>query len=357
MVSPPFVEQSLWPATSLSAVLALLAVEHLSRKGMPFQLLYLGAGIVIFGCLQRFYFLVPLAFAGVFLSADSNKIKSKLLLQHLSWWVCGAIIGVLLMSILLFVTTHHFGVQIASWRRIRPIQDFSSLIRNIVYVANSFSSVLKILIKLSVNNVAWIAGLLLIVFTLGVRGLRDTWALLIILFAVLFSFFAFSLPLAPVIQMRSLEAMVTALVLLLVLLSGDSRVGNVLVAAALSIICANLSSNASLYLTKHKSDTEFVRNKLLQVIPDPLGKYQSIAIYGTLDSKNSLSYIFNSAPRMLPILNSLNVKGFHDCRSGLDRYCEKIASPEEVLKIAFAEGVLTFSISYGNIGVVQYIKN
>ena len=54
LVAPPFAQQSLWPASHLPAVVALLALTLLARNGASHRVIYLLGGVLLFGMMQNY---------------------------------------------------------------------------------------------------------------------------------------------------------------------------------------------------------------------------------------------------------------------------------------------------------------
>jgi hypothetical protein len=132
LLAAPLAWQSVWPATTIPAVGVLLFSHYLIKRNIAYPKVYIITGILIFGTMQSFYFLLPLFYLQNFLgNSNLTENRSLLLFKHLCWWLDGSIAGVLFMSILLWLIVDHFGFQTASWCKPHPIHNLSDLVRNI----------------------------------------------------------------------------------------------------------------------------------------------------------------------------------------------------------------------------------
>ncbi len=346
----PFVEMSLWPATTLPALGVVLLASVLQKRGVAHPLIYLGAGLVIFGTMQTYYFLLPLLFLPQFLE-QAQPVRWRLLLSHMLWWVAGSVAGALFMSLLLWPMTGHFGPQPADWRNTQAVHDWASLVNNTYFVASNFIQLLENLLRL--GGVTW--GFILIVAMLALLRLRELlklWHLHLLLAAMLLSFFAFSLPLAPTIDLRSLVAMATAIILFIALLPGRSATGRVVGALLLLKLAAGYSASSKEFLELHETETAWYTEKLRILIPGNPMAYTAIALHGTMDPERFEAFIFNDPSRMHPLLVSLGTRKYLDCR--IEDRCEGVGTGQTLAEIPFAKGRLTFSVDAANVGIIRY---
>jgi hypothetical protein len=66
----PFVEISLWPGTVVPVLLLGLLAIWLHAREIPYQVIYLVSGILMFGSMQTLYFVLPLLFVPEFLQSS-----------------------------------------------------------------------------------------------------------------------------------------------------------------------------------------------------------------------------------------------------------------------------------------------
>lgn len=358
LLANPFVELSLWPATAIPAVVLLLAASVAIERGAPHPLVYLLWGVLIFGTMQTYYFLLPLFFLRDFIPAREDRAgRWRLLLSHLIWWIAGAVAGVLAMAAALWLMSGHFGPQPADWRLTRPVEDVTSLVNNTVYVSASFAQHVERLLRwagITFANAVWYLLALGTAFWLGFRHLLAARQALLLLAAVLVSFFAFSIPLAPVIDQRSLVALAAAGVLCLALVPGPSAAGRVIVALLLLKIAHGFSVRGESYLATHEAETRFFYEKLQQLIPGHPTTYAAMALEGTMDEARPEARIFNDPSRMHPVFIALGVSKYLDCR--VQSRCDEVGKGVAFAALPLARGRLEFRVDEANIGIVRYVE-
>jgi len=354
VVAYPFLEISLWPATVVPALLlGLLAIE-LQARGVPYQVNYLVSGILIFGSMQTLYFVLPLLFLPQFLAnSQPARARWQLLFSHMCWWVAGSVVGVLALCLMLWLLSGIFFPQPAEWRNTHPAVDLASLLENIRYVIVSFFSLMEALMRLA--GVGW--GFLVVVG--GIVLLRARAALaqvqtVLLMFAVLISFFAFSVPLAPVILPRSLIAMVAVVVLFVAFLPGRTAPGRMLGAALLLLLSQNFSAQCQIYLQKHKAETSAFLNKFQQLYPGYPQDFGVVALYGTMDPAQPEALRFNDPFVMYPLFISLGAHTYLDCRIVPSRCGPVGVAGEPINVIPFANGRLEFAVDAANVGIFRY---
>jgi len=124
---PGFVDQNTWPCTTLPAsVIFLSSVVGVQRFG-PWILLV--SGILSFGSLSYFYYVLPLAFLPlkeleVFGDAADFVVPGVV-------WAAGLVLGLLVASTINLIFIGQFGIQLESWRRAHPATDLASLMENV----------------------------------------------------------------------------------------------------------------------------------------------------------------------------------------------------------------------------------
>lgn len=348
-----FAGQVLWPATATPGVVLLLLAERMARRGVAPPVIYLLFGALLFGTLQTYYFLLPLLFVGAFLGeAGTGAAPWRRLFFHLCWWVAGSVLGVLLMSLILLVMTGHFGPQPAAWRLTNPVSDLASLGANIAYVGDSFTDHAARFARLSGAPYA-IALAFGVAVVLRARALFERRHAMLLLAAVLFSFFVFSIPLAPQIHQRSLASMVAATVLFMAFVPGPSAAGRVFGALLLLVMGHGFSVRDEALLGLHESETAYFREKLQQLIPGHPMTYSAIALRGSIGSARPEARTFDDPSLIHAIVLSLRAPLYLDCR--VEARCEGVGEGVPVSQIPFAGGYLRFSVDAGNVGIVEYV--
>ena len=354
-LSYPFVEQSLWPATTIPAVVILLVISWLVSKGVSHFKIYLFGGALLFGTMQIFYFLLPLFFLGSFVNERlSVSRQSVLALQHIAYWVAGAFAGVMVMVLFVYLKTGHLGVKPAAWRQTMPAHNITELLGNIIYVKNAFTLQLSNLFRISVGDGIYFLPVLFALIIFQIQKLCKSFHILAILFAVCISFFVFSIPLAAVIQSRSLVALTAASILFFVVLHKPQGALRLLSIFFLLMISINYAKFGADYLNRHKSQTEFFHGKIKNMMPSYPSSYSALVLMGSIDNNTPEAQVFNSPPLMHAIIYSLGARDFWDCRQGLDRRCDDLPLGDFIKREPLSDGNLVFSVNKDNVGIITY---
>jgi len=354
VVASPFLEISLWPATVVPALLLGLLALELHARGVAYQVIYLVSGMLIFGSMQTLYFVLPLLFLPQFFdTSQPARARWQLLFSHMCWWVAGSVAGVLVICLMLWLLSGTFFPQPAQWRNTHAVVDLASLLENIRFVIVNFFTLLETLLRL--GGVGWNY----IIVAAGIALLRSRTALAqvqtgLLMGAVLVSFFAFSIPLAPVILARSLIAMVAVIILFVALLPGRTALGRMLGAGLLLILSLNFSAQCQLYLERHKAETSAFLDKFRQLYPGYPQDYGIVALYGTMDPAQPEARRFNDPFVLHPLLITLGAHTYLDCRIVPSR-CGPVGVAGEPLNvIPFANGQLEFAVDAANVGIFRY---
>lgn len=321
-VSPPVVEQGLWPATAFPAVAILIIAGACVQKGLAPWITYLGMGVLLFGTMQNYYFLVPLLFLRqLFPENCSGRAVWISVARHIGFWVLGALIGTLVMSFALLFLVGSFGPEIGEWRQPHPVKDLATLLQNLIYVSNSWwNSVLAIYAASKVNGIILMLSLGgLLAVSLG--NLRAYAPVLLMLAMVAFSFHAFSLPLAPIILMRSLIAVVVAGVFLLALISRSGALASMLVSLLLFSVGLGFQAEGRFFLNKQVESVGFIYEKLEQLLPAPAADYSSISIGGRMQSGSPVASAFNNGYLMASVVKAIGGRSYLDCRGDSGDRC------------------------------------
>ncbi|MDY0021418.1 hypothetical protein [Arenimonas caeni] len=327
LVSPPMAEQGLWPATTLPAICVLLFVDLLVRRRVPMPLVYLAGGALMFGTLQGFYFLLPLFYLGSLREAGGERAAWRAALAHLGWWIAGAVVGVLLMSLLLWWLAGHFGPQPAAWRQVQPIHAPEDLVRNLDYIRMAcWRGVVELSRAAGLAAPAWLVGLGLLA-TARLARLPKVLPAVALLLAVALGFFAMSLPMAPVIQTRTLIALVAAMVLALAWLPGRTDRGRLAGSALLAVVGCAFAAEAGALWARHRDVQGYYHAQIQALLPQPPAAYPALALFGLLPESGPKAWIFNSPPYMHAIVHALGVSDYRDCRQPGDPRCEGVTLP------------------------------
>jgi hypothetical protein len=353
LLASPFLEISLWPATVVPALALAGLALWMQARGIAYQVIYVVTGMLIFGALQTLYFVLPLLFLRQFLdTAQPARARWLLLFKHLSWWVAGAVAGVIVMCLMLWPLAGIWFPQPAPWRNVQPVVDGASLLASVRYVSTNFSILLELLLRN--GGVTWgFIQICAIVALLRARPLLAQAPALLLLCAVLISFFVFSIPFAPAIHMRSLVAMAAVVVLGLAILMGQSALGRILGAVLLLKMALNYAELCRQYLETHRAETAVYVKELRDLFPGYPMAYTAVALYGTMDPAQPEARRFNDTAQMHPLLASLGIAEILDCR--IPARCDNVGvGGEPISVLPFAGGQLELSVDAANIAIIRF---
>lgn len=354
VMASPFLEMSLWPASVVPSLLLIALAMLLHERGLPYPLVYLLSGMLMFGAMQGMYFLLPLLFLREFLdTATPLRARWQLLLQHMLWWVAGSVAGVIVVCVMLRLLAGIWFIEAAEWRDTHPVDSVASLGANIAYVTSNLFMFLEQLLRQ--GGVTY--GFILVcgaIAVLRARALLAQAPALVLLLAVLLSFFAFSVPLAPVIHLRSLFAMATVVILGLALLPGFTPVGRVIGALLLLKLAQHYSTYGQDYLEVQRAETETLLEELQELFSGYPTAYAALALEGDMDPAKPEAARFNDGSRMHPIFVTLGVWDFLDCK--IPNRCDRVGQTGDVIAVQpFAGGRFELVVDQANrIGVVRY---
>ncbi len=353
LLTPPFVEISLWPSSFVPAFACLGFALWMQWRGIAYPVIYLVCGVLIFGTIQTVYFVLPLMFLQQFMDSGQPMLaRGLLLLKHLLWWVAGSVAGVLVVCLMLWLLLGLYFPQPAAWRNTHPVSDWASLVENVRYAADYLYRLLKLFL-LNGGMAYKFIGFCAVVALLRVRGLLRETPAFVLLGAVALSFFAFSVPLAPQIHMRSLVAMAAAVIVGLALLPGSSAPGRMLAAVLLLIPASDYATLGKNHIQTQHDETAVYLYTLRSLFPGYPMAYSALALDGMMDPARPEARRFNDSSLMHPLLASLGVSNIIDCR--IPGRCEQLGPRgAPISTVPFAGGWLELSVTAANVGVVSY---
>ncbi|MDY6981912.1 MAG: hypothetical protein SV422_02385 [Pseudomonadota bacterium] len=353
-MASPFLEMSLWPASVVPSLLLIGLAILMQARGAAYPVIYMISGMLMFGAMQSMYFLIPLLFLRDFLD-ETAPLRARwwLLLRHMLWWVAGSIAGVIVVCIMLRLLAGIWFIEAAEWRNTQPVEDVASLVRNLMYVARNLALYLEMLLRQGGVTYGFIL-ICAITALLRVRALFVRLPALLLLAAVLLSFFAFSVPMAPVIHLRSLFAMATVVVLGLAILPGSTPLGRVLGALLLLKMALHYSLYGQDYLDVQRAETSILLTELRALFPGYPTNYTALALEGEMDPAKPEANRFNDGSRMHPIFMTIGAREFLDCK--IPQRCDRIGATGEVIAVQpYAGGQFELSVdTTNNIGIVRY---
>src|SRR5690606_12407486 len=139
---------------------------------------------------------------------------------------------------------------------------------------------------------------------------------------VLLSFFAFSVPMAPVIHLRSLFAMAAVVILGLAILPGSTPLGRVLGALLLLKLAQHYSVYGQDYLEVQRAETSVLLSELRELVPGSPLNSAAVALEGEMHPAQPEADRFIVGSRMRPIFVTLGVWDFRDCK--IPQRCDRV---------------------------------
>lgn len=354
LLASPFWEISTWPASMVPGLLLSWLALSMRARGMPYKVIYVVSGVLMFGTVQTLYFLLPLLFLREFLdTAEPVVARLQLLFQHMLWWVAGSVAGVIVVCLMLWLLAGTYFPQPAPWRNTQPVVDGVSLVANIGYVIDEFKSLFNTLLDnggVSIGVVAICA----VAALLRARTLLAQAPGLLLMGAVLISFFVFSIPLAPVLHMRSLLAMAVVVILIVAILPGQSPLGRVLAAALMLNFAEDFSELSQKHLEAQRAETAMLMATLRELFAGYPASYSTLALRGNMDPARPEARRFNDGSMMRPMAASLGVWDFRDCK--MPTVCDGIGTGGEPINVLpFGGGYLELLVdSATNTAIVSF---
>ena len=120
--TPALVYQMLTPSIIFASI-AVLLIAALVARMLPIYIFYVVFGILLMGCTQNFYYLLPLVHLHLF-TKQSLSDNLRILMIHIApAWIGGYIVGCFVMLFVVYVYTFvntgdgQIGLQIQEWRK------------------------------------------------------------------------------------------------------------------------------------------------------------------------------------------------------------------------------------------------
>ncbi len=131
-----------WPAVITPAFIVLLFSIYFYKKIKNIFLFFGLMGILFFGTMSNYYYLVPFLFLEYFLRHDWKQNLRFTFYRLLPAWALGFIVGYIIAQLFVYINFHHF-IKIAEWRSPNYIHSFDDLEYNFLLSFKSLSNHLK----------------------------------------------------------------------------------------------------------------------------------------------------------------------------------------------------------------------
>lgn len=155
---PSMYDLVMWPAVTAPAFIVLLLSIFFVRR-LPIYIYYMLFGILFFGTMSNFYYLLPLLSLSLL---TPNNLKENLRLTSLKIipaWAFGFIVGYAITQFIIYINTGHL-MEIATWRNPHYIHTIHDFIQNILRSLNFLERDIK-----SIFSNSWmISGYLVALF-------------------------------------------------------------------------------------------------------------------------------------------------------------------------------------------------
>jgi len=140
---PSLYDSIMWPATSAPAIVVLLLAIFLQRK-LNIFLYFILFGILFFGTISTYYYLLPLLFLIHFSNPNKKQNIAFFLHKLLPAWASGFIIGYIATQVIVYMNFGHF-IIIANWRSPHYVHSLNDLVENIMRSLTFFKEHLNLL--------------------------------------------------------------------------------------------------------------------------------------------------------------------------------------------------------------------
>ncbi len=162
---PPLYNAILWPATSAPALAVLLLAVFLQKK-LNLFLYFVLFGILFFGTISNYYYLLPLLFLRYFLDQSSQQNVVFFVYKLIPAWAAGFVSGYVVAQVIVYMDFGHF-ITIAGWRAPHYIHSFHDLGENIQRSVHFLKEHIKL-----VFSHHWFIILFLFSFAVSITGRR-----------------------------------------------------------------------------------------------------------------------------------------------------------------------------------------
>ena len=126
---PPFYDLITWPATATPVFLVLLLSIFLQKRINIFFYFIL-FGILFFGTMSNYYYLLPLLYLSYLKNYDWKKNLKFVSFKLLPAWAIGFVVGYIVTQLIVYINFGHF-ITLARWRDPHYVYSILDLVENI----------------------------------------------------------------------------------------------------------------------------------------------------------------------------------------------------------------------------------
>lgn len=257
-----------WPLTAAPAFICLILAAKF--KNLPFWAFFPIFGVLFFGTMSNYYFLLPLLFLN-----DKRIIdKPRQLVNFVGLWVSGYVLGYIASNVRVYF---YFGklIELDDWRNPRPIEsldtllfNFHGLLRNVYTDLNMVVDGLGVIITISI-------------LAFGIYSFKKTKATDIILcLLVMLSVYASVFPYGLWIFPRTTITLWSSIFCILLLRRNLSSKDNLLCVALVSLATFNLGQCFREHLDYVNKPLAFHKAELMKITSEIPFQFDSILLIG-----------------------------------------------------------------------------
>ncbi len=272
---PINVNLMLWPVTSIIAFIYLAFTPEI-RKNTPRLTFFCISGVIFFGTMSNYYFLLPLLYLNEFNQENESNfiIRFKIWLTKLILpWVLGFIIGYLVSNLITYVISGEL-VTLADWRKPNPINSIHTFIENLSTI---FSYLIKHVEYLLTSTSISLMLLMLVYLSFTITNKSFPQYLTII--AVIFSIYISTIYHGILISLRTTIPLWVGFVSFFLLnnnkISNNKKaIGNLIITLAIY----NYSYIGTNNLLNFNKISSFHRDEIIKTIPKNNGLHQGVIL-------------------------------------------------------------------------------
>ena len=139
---PSFYDLIGWPPVTAPTFVILLSSIYLHKKIKNIFLFFLLFGVLFFGTMSNYYYLLPLLYLEYFLIHDWKQNSKFIFYKLLPAWALGFIFGYIITQFIVYVDFGHF-MSVADWRQPHYIHSLNDLQYNVLHSLNFLETHLK----------------------------------------------------------------------------------------------------------------------------------------------------------------------------------------------------------------------
>ena len=292
---PSFYDLITWPAVSSPAFLVLLLSIFLQKR-LNIFLYFILFGILFFGTMSNYYYLLPLLYLSYLNSHDWKQNLKFVSFKLVPAWAIGFVVGYIATQLIIYMNFDHF-IKIASWRAPNYIHSIHDLVENISRSINYLGRDIK---SIFLNN--WLV--LLFMFSLIVTTIdrrKDLVFIPLSLFSlIIVSHYIIVLPVGIAIQPRTIVATWVGVLAISFFVPSIKNWQIYLLAPIIVFFTSRLYLDNHHNMKWYANVTNTHFNKLLSEAPKPPLEYKGVILYASdtdIKKCNKLISKINNTPR------------------------------------------------------------